>query len=49
MAELRRGLDMLATGKVKPVIDKTFALQDVAQAHAYVESRAVRGKVVLIP
>lgn len=49
MDELRRGLDMLATGKVKPVIDKTFALQDIAQAHAYIASRAVRGKVVLIP
>jgi putative PIG3 family NAD(P)H quinone oxidoreductase len=33
--------------KVKPVIDKTFAFKDVAQAHAYMESGAHVGKVLL--
>jgi len=33
--------------KVKPVIDKTFAFKDVAQAHAYMESGVHVGKVLL--
>ncbi len=49
MDELRRGLDWLAEGKVKAMVDRTYALQDVAEAHRYIASRAVRGKVVLIP
>ncbi len=49
MDELRRGLKLLAEGKVKPVVDRTFPLEDAAEAHRYIDSRAVRGKVVLIP
>lgn len=49
MAELQRGLKLLAEGKVRAFVDRTYPLQDVAQAHRYIESRAVRGKVVLIP
>jgi NADPH:quinone reductase-like Zn-dependent oxidoreductase len=49
MAEFRRGLELLATGRVKAVIDQRYPLKDVADAHQYIESRAVRGKVVLIP
>jgi NADPH:quinone reductase-like Zn-dependent oxidoreductase len=47
--ELRRGLRLLAAGKVKAVVDRTYPLKDVAEAHRYIDSRAVRGKVVLIP
>lgn len=49
MNELRRGLAWLGEGKVKAIVDRTYPLGDVAEAHRYVESRAVRGKVVLIP
>ncbi len=49
MDELRRGLGFLAEGKVKAVVDRTYPLQDVGEAHRYIDSRAVRGKVVLIP
>jgi len=49
MDELRRGLRFLAEGKVKAVVDRTYPLKDVAEAHRYIDSRAVRGKVVLIP
>jgi NADPH2:quinone reductase len=49
MDELRRGLRFLAEGKVKGVVDRTYPLKDVAEAHRYIDSRAVRGKVVLIP
>ncbi len=46
---LREGLDLLARGLVKAHVDKTFPMSDVAAAHRYIESRAVKGKVVLIP
>lgn len=49
MDELRRGLEMLADGTVRAHIDRRFPLADAGDAHAYIESRAVRGKVVLIP
>ena len=49
MEEFKRGLKWLAEGKVKAFVDRTYALKDVADAHRYIESRAVRGKVVLIP
>ena len=47
--ELKRGLQWLAEGKVKAPLDRTYPMRDVAEAHRYIESRAVRGKVVLIP
>ncbi len=49
MAELHRGLEWLRDGTVKACVDRTYSLRDVAEAHRYIESRAVRGKVVLIP
>jgi NADPH2:quinone reductase len=38
---------MLEAGKFAPVIDKVFALEDVAQAHALMESSAHIGKIML--
>jgi len=49
MDELRRGLAMLREGKVRAFIDRVYPLRDVADAHRHIQSRAVRGKVVLIP
>lgn len=49
MDELKRGLKLLTNGKVKAVVDRTYPLKDAAEAHRYIDSRAVRGKVVLIP
>src|SRR5450830_214857 len=40
-------LPLLAAGKVKPVIYKTFPLKDAASAHALMESSAHIGKIVL--
>ncbi|PHS24241.1 MAG: NAD(P)H-quinone oxidoreductase [Robiginitomaculum sp.] len=39
----------LAAGKLAPVIDRTFALCDAAKAHAFLESGAHKGKLLLIP
>jgi NADPH2:quinone reductase len=38
----------IASGKVKPVIDKVFPLAEAAAAHAYLEGGAHVGKVVLV-
>jgi putative PIG3 family NAD(P)H quinone oxidoreductase len=38
---------LLAAGKIKPVIDSTFPLQEAAKAHARMESSAHVGKIVL--
>ncbi len=40
-------LPLVASGKVKPVLYKTFPLKDAAQAHALMESSAHIGKIVL--
>jgi NADPH:quinone reductase-like Zn-dependent oxidoreductase len=49
MDEFHRGLKWLAEGKIRAAIDRTYPLSETAEAHRYIESRAVRGKVVLIP
>jgi len=36
-------------GWVRPYVGKTFQFSEVAQAHAYIESRSNIGKVILIP
>jgi NADPH:quinone reductase-like Zn-dependent oxidoreductase len=39
--------DLLETGKVTPVIDRTYPLSDVAEAIGYLEQGHARGKVVI--
>ena len=39
---------LLATGRVRPVIDKTFKMEDVRSAHERIESNESFGKVVLM-
>jgi NADPH2:quinone reductase len=38
---------LLADGTIKPVVDKVFPLSEAAAAHAYMESSAHKGKIVL--
>lgn len=45
---LRRNIwPLIASGKIKPVIDSTFPLADAAKAHARMETSAHVGKIVL--
>jgi NADPH:quinone reductase-like Zn-dependent oxidoreductase len=39
--------DALASGKFKPIIDRTFPLQDIVEAHRYMESNQQSGKIVV--
>jgi NADPH2:quinone reductase len=43
----QHALPLIAAGRVKPVIDSTFALAEAALAHARMESSAHIGKIVL--
>ena len=40
---------LLSAGTIAPVMDSTFPLTEAAKAHAYMESSAHIGKIVLIP
>jgi NADPH:quinone reductase-like Zn-dependent oxidoreductase len=39
----------LAEGKLKPVISRTFRLDEIVEAHRYLESNQQVGKIVVIP
>ncbi len=39
--------EMIENGKVKPIIDKIYALDDIREAHRYSETRRVVGKLAL--
>jgi NADPH2:quinone reductase len=42
-------LAAIAAGELKVAIDRTYPLSEAASAHAYIESRAALGRVLLIP
>ncbi len=41
-------LPRLADGRIVPVVDRTFSMRDVAEAHAYMERNENFGKIVLV-
>lgn len=45
--ELDRVLDLMESGKLKPVVDKIFALKDAREAQKYMLDRKNFGKIVL--
>ena len=47
--ELAWGLEQVRTGRIKPILDRALPLSEAAKAHEYIESRQVKGKVVLLP
>lgn len=50
---IRRELDLMMplieAGHLRPIVDRTYPLQEAVEAHRYVEGRHQFGKVVLIP
>jgi len=40
-------LNLLGEGRLRAVVDRTFSLADVAEAHRYLESRAQFGKILI--
>ncbi|PYT74073.1 MAG: alcohol dehydrogenase [Acidobacteria bacterium] len=46
-SELHTVMKLVAAGKLKPVLDRTFPLAEAAAAHGYLESSAQFGKVVV--
>ena len=44
---LERIADLVATGQLRPVVDRTFALEEAAAAVRYVETEHARAKVVI--
>jgi 2-desacetyl-2-hydroxyethyl bacteriochlorophyllide A dehydrogenase len=48
-AEIQATLDWAATGRLKPVIDSIFPLDETPQAFAHLRSRNVLGKVLIEP
>ena len=38
---------LLAAGRVRPMVDRVFALEDIVEAHRYMESNQSFGKIVL--
>lgn len=49
MGELHEVLRHVFSGKLKPVVDRTFSLKDVRAAHEYMEKSEMFGKIVLNP
>jgi NADPH2:quinone reductase len=48
-AALDEILQLMAKGKVKPVISRTFTMAEVSDAHRYLSNRQTMGKVILVP
>ena len=49
LAEMREVWGLVASGALKPVVDRTFPLAQARAAHEHLESKAQFGKVVLLP
>ena len=49
MGELHEVLKHVFSGKLKPVVDRTFALREARAAHEYMEKSSMFGKIVLNP
>ena len=46
---IARLLDLVASGELEVVVDRTFPLAEAAAAHAHMEDRKAFGRVVLVP
>jgi len=49
MGELHEVLGHVFSGRLKPVVDRSFPFQEAAEAHRYLENSQMFGKVILQP
>jgi NADPH:quinone reductase-like Zn-dependent oxidoreductase len=49
LSEMNEVLKHVFSGKLKPVVDRTFPLQEAKAAHEYMEKSEMFGKIVLNP
>lgn len=49
MGELHEVLQLVFSGKLKPVVDRVFPLEEIRAAHEYMEKSQMFGKIVLNP
>jgi NADPH:quinone reductase-like Zn-dependent oxidoreductase len=49
MGELREVLGHVFAGRLKPVVDRAFPLQDLRAAHEYLENSQMFGKILVTP
>lgn len=47
IAELQFIKDLVEKGKRKPVIDKSFPMERMSEAHAYIDTGRKRGNIVI--
>jgi NADPH:quinone reductase-like Zn-dependent oxidoreductase len=48
-ADVNRLTELIADGKVRPMIDRTFPLDRIVEALHWVDDGNARGKVVILP
>jgi len=49
MGELHEVLSHVFAGRLKPVVDRTFPLQETRAAHEYMDNSQMFGKIVINP
>ncbi len=49
LSALTELVDLAGRGELTPVVDRSYPLERIAEAHAYVEERHKRGNVVVLP
>src|SRR5262249_57083779 len=49
MGELHEVLKHVFSGKLKPVVDRTFPMSEARAAHEHMENSQMFGKIVLVP
>jgi NADPH:quinone reductase-like Zn-dependent oxidoreductase len=49
MGELHRVLKFVFQGELKPVVDRVYPMQEIAEAHQRLENKEQFGKVVVVP
>jgi NADPH:quinone reductase-like Zn-dependent oxidoreductase len=47
--DFRAVLDAVETGKIRPLLARTFPLSDIREAHAFFKAKEFFGKLAVVP